>query len=257
MGDLEAALRARRDGGGKCFVPYVTGGLAAVDAGLLRRIEAAGADAIEVGIPYSDPIIDGGIIQEASRLALERGTRPSDVFAVVSEAGLGIPVAFMTYLNLVWRHGFEAFCKEAAGAGITAAIIPDLPVDEADDWREICASTGVQPVFLVAPRESEARLQAAADAAGGFVYCVSTYGVTGERGSLAPTAREVVDSMRPRTDVPLLLGVGIGSAELAAEACGFADGVIVGSAIVRRLVEGDRDGAVTLAESFRRAIPAG
>ena len=146
---------------------------------------------------------------------------------------------------------------EAAQAGISAAIVPDLPVDEADEWIASCAAAAIEPVFLVAPGETEARRRLTAERGGGFVYCVATYGVTGERGALAPTAEGVVASMRPLTDRPLLLGVGIGSPELAAQACGFADGVIVGSAIVRRLVEGDPSGALRLAEEFRAAIPLG
>ncbi len=116
--DLERALRARRDAGGRAFVPYVTGGLKAVDAALLRALADAGADAIEVGIPFSDPIMDGGVIQEASRLALEAGTRPVDVLSLVEDAGLDVPVAVMTYFNPVLRHGVETFLREAAAAGV-------------------------------------------------------------------------------------------------------------------------------------------
>jgi tryptophan synthase alpha chain len=257
VGELQAGLRARIERGGKCFVPYVTAGLPGVDAGLLRSLEGAGADAVEVGIPFSDPIMDGGVIQEASRLALERGTHPGDALALVRDAALDVPVAFMTYLNLVWHRGVDAFLAEAAGSGIRGAIVPDLPVDEADDWIRACAENGIEPVFLVAPAEAESRRRLTAERGAGFVYCVATYGVTGERGELASTAEAVVASMRPLTDHPLLLGVGIGSPEQAAQACAFADGVIVGSAIVRRLVEGDRDGAIVLAEDFRAAIPLG
>jgi tryptophan synthase alpha chain len=253
--ELEIALRKRRDGGGRCFVPYVTGGLPGVDADLLRRIEASGADAIEVGIPFSDPVMDGGVIQEASRLALEAGTRPRDVLATIREARLDVPVAVMTYLNPVWRRGSDRFLREARDAGVGGAIVPDLPVDEADEWVALCAAANVAPVFLVAPGERVERLRRTAACARGFVYCVAAYGVTGARESLAATAGEVVASMRPLTDLPLLAGVGIGTLDQAREACTFADGVVVGSALVRLLAEGDRDGAVALAAEFRRAIP--
>jgi tryptophan synthase alpha chain len=256
MADLEAALRARREGGGRGFVPYVTGGLDGVDADLLRGLAEAGADAIEVGIPFSDPVMDGGVIQEASRLALEGGARPADVLATVKEAGLEIPVAVMTYFNPVLRHGVETFLREAAEAGVAGVIVPDLPVDEARDVGRACREAGLASVLLAAPGSSIERLRSISEAARGFVYCVATYGVTGEREALAGTAEELVASLRPLTDIPLLVGVGIGTPEQAAQACRFADGVIVGSALVRHLVAGERDAALRLASAFRCAVAA-
>ncbi|MEW6058875.1 MAG: tryptophan synthase subunit alpha [Actinomycetota bacterium] len=257
MVDLEAALRERIASGGRAFVPYVTGGSPGVDPDLLRGLEEAGADAIEVGIPFSDPVMDGGVIQEASRLALEAGTRPSDILALVKEAALQTPVVVMTYLNPILRRGQLEFLAEAAAAGVSGAIVPDLPVDEAGEWVSLCAREHVAPVFLAAPCSTLDRLRAISDVSRGFVYCVSTYGVTGERDHLARTAEEVVVALRPLTDRPLLVGVGIALPEQAAEACRFADGAIVGSAIVRRLVDGDREGALELARAFRRALPRG
>jgi tryptophan synthase alpha chain len=254
--DLERALRARRDGGGRAFVPYVTGGLKGVDASLLRALADAGADAIEIGIPFSDPIMDGGVIQEASRLALEAGTRPADVLSLVERAGLDVPVALMTYFNPVLRRGVEAFLREAAAAGVGGMIVPDLPVDEAGDLAGACRAAGVAPVLLAAPGSTPERLRAIAGAGGGFVYCVATYGVTGERERLASSAEELVARARPHTDLPLLVGVGIGTPEQAARACEFADGVIVGTALVRLLLSGDRDAALELARDLRAAIPA-
>jgi tryptophan synthase alpha chain len=255
--ELEIALRKRRDGGGRCFVPYVTGGLAGVDVELLRSLEDAGADAIEVGIPFSDPVMDGGVIQEASRRALERRTSPEDVLVLVERAALGIPVAVMTYLNPVWRLGADRFLDRARGAGVSGVIVPDLPIDEAEEWIQRCGAGDVAPVLLVAPGERPERLRATAEAGRGFIYCVATYGVTGARDVLAETAAGVVASMRPLTDLPLLIGVGIASPEQARAACEFADGVIVGSAIVRPLLDGDRAAAASLAADFRAAIPEG
>ncbi len=256
MRDLETTLRSRRDPGGRAFVPYVTGGLAGVDAALLRGLEEAGADAIEVGIPFSDPVMDGGVIQEASRRALERGTHPSDVLATVEEAALSIPVVVMTYLNPVLRRGFDAFLADAVRAGVAGVIVPDLPVDEAEEWAGLCDEKGIASIFLAAPGTSTERLREVSERSRGFVYCVATYGVTGARDELSSTAEELVGALRPLTDRPLLVGVGIGTPEQAATACGFADGVIVGSALVGRLVEGDRGGALALAGAFRRALPA-
>lgn len=254
MGKLEERLRNVRDGGGRAFVPYVTGGLPGVDASLLRALADAGADAIEVGIPHSDPIMDGGVIQEASRLALEAGVRPADVVATIRDADLSVPVAVMTYANPVHRIGYGAFASMLGEAGVTGAIVPDLPVDEAEELGTAAEAQGVDVVLLAAPGTATARLEAIGAAAHGFVYCVATYGVTGARSALAGTARDLVDALRPITDLPLLVGVGIGAPEQAREACAFADGVIVGSALVDRLVEGDREGAIELARDFRAAI---
>jgi tryptophan synthase alpha chain len=252
---LEAVLRARRDGGGRAFVPYVTGGLAGVDAALLRRLQDAGADAIEVGLPFSDPVMDGGVIQEASRLALEAGARPPAVLGEIAAAELEIPVAVMTYFNPVLRHGVEVFLRDLAGSGVSGVIVPDLPVDEAGELASSCAETGIAPVLMAAPGTAPARLADIAARARGFVYCVATYGVTGERESLGGTARELVAALRAVTDLPLLVGVGIGTPEQATAACAFADGAIVGSALVRPLVRGDVEGALELAGRFRAAIP--
>jgi tryptophan synthase alpha chain len=256
MGALEERLRAVREAGAKAFVPYVTGGLPGVDAALLRGLQEAGADAIEVGIPHSDPIMDGGVIQDASRIALEHGTHPADVLAAIREAALEVPVAVMTYANPVYRHGLSTFCDEAAAAGVSGAIVPDLPVDESAGFARLASARGIDLVLLAAPGTTADRYVSIARASRGFVYCVATYGVTGARSELSVTAREVVDALRPHTDLPLLVGVGIATPEHAAEACAFADGVIVGSAIVGRLMDDGPEAALALAGRFRAAIRA-
>jgi tryptophan synthase alpha chain len=255
VADLEDALLSALDRGG-AFVPYVTGGLAAVDADLLRGLQEAGADAIEVGIPFSDPVMDGPVIQEASRRALEDGATPSSVLGTVADAGLRVPVAVMTYANPVWHAGLGAFLEACVNAGVSGAIVPDLPVDEANEWMTACAAASVAPVFLAAPGSSEPRLRAIGERSRGFVYCVATYGVTGERQRLAETAAELVGRLRPLTDRPLLVGVGIAEPSQASQACAFADGVVVGSALVRPLLDGDPAAALRLAGAFRAAIDA-
>jgi tryptophan synthase alpha chain len=255
MAALEDALRARREAGGRAFVPYVTGGFPGVDAGLLRALEAAGADAIEVGIPFSDPVMDGGVIQEASARALEAGATPSAVLDAIAAAGLRVPVAVMTYANPVHRRGARRFLAEARDAGVAGLIVPDLPVDESADLEGEAAGRGIDLVLLAAPGTTDRRLTEIARRSRGFVYCVATYGVTGARDRLEGTARAVVEALRPHTDLPLLVGVGIGTPAQAAEACAFADGVVVGSALMARLVEADPDGAVELAGAFRAAVP--
>ena len=255
MPDLEAVLRARRDAGGRLFIPYVTGGYPGVDASLLRAIQDAGADAVEVGIPFSDPVMDGGVIQEASRLALEAGARPGDILATIGEAALDVPVAVMTYVNPVYRHGFAAFLTEAEGAGVAGIIVPDLPVDEAVEWTAACADHGVASVQLAAPGTSDDRLAWIAKASTGFLYCVATYGVTGVRDELAGTARQLIERLRPITDLPLVVGVGVGTPEQAAEVGTFADGAVVGTALMAKLLEGDRAGMLGLVGEFRAALP--
>jgi tryptophan synthase alpha chain len=257
MPDLEAVLRARRDANDGAFVPYVTGGFPGVDASLLRDLEAAGADAIEVGIPFSDPVMDGGVIQEASRRALEAGAHPVDILATIAEAELEVPAVVMTYVNPVFRYGFEAFLIEAEKAGVGGVIVPDLPVDEAGEWIVGCRAHGVADVLLAAPGTAPERLARVAREARGFLYCVATYGVTGARDAIAGTARELVGQLRPLTDLPLLVGVGVATPEQAAEVATFADGAIVGSALMERLLEGDRAGFLELATAFRSALSSG
>jgi tryptophan synthase alpha chain len=256
MPDLEKALRERRDAGGRVFIPYVTGGFPGVDAALLRSLQDAGADAVEVGIPFSDPVMDGGVIQEASRLALEAGATPSRILETIAEASLDVPVAVMTYVNPVYRHGFEAFLEGAEHAGVAGIIVPDLPVDESEEWTAACASHGVASVQLAAPGSADDRLARIAQASSGFLYCVATYGVTGVRTDLAGTARELIERLRPLSDLPLVLGVGVGTPQQAAEVGTFADGAVVGTALMARLVEGDGDGMLRLAGEFRAALPA-
>jgi len=253
---LAEALPATRDAGRKVFVPYVTGGLAGVDASLLRGLRDSGADAIEVGLPFSDPVMDGPVIQEASRLALEDGATPRRVLDLVATADLDIPVAVMTYLNPVLAFGLQAFATEAMAAGVSGAILPDLPVDEAGEWLATCSVAELAPVLLAAPNSAPDRLTAVAAASKGFVYCVSTLGVTGAREDLSSAAEPVVESLRRLTGTPLLVGVGISTPEQAARACRFADGVVVGTAMVEPVLRGDRDAALRRAEAFRTAVDA-
>lgn len=247
-------LREHKDDGARSFVPYVTGGLAGVDADLLRGLEEGGADAIEVGIPFSDPVMDGPVIQEASRRALDDGATPSSVLGTVKEAGLGIPVAVMTYANPVWHAGHASFLDECVAAGVSGVIVPDLPVDEAGDWVAACETASVSPVFLAAPDTPDARLRTIADASGGFVYCVATYGVTGTRDHLAITAPQLVRRLRPATDLPLLVGVGISEPSQAGQACAFADGVVVGSALVQPLLDGEASETLRLAAALAATV---
>lgn len=252
---LETTLRSRRRSGAKVLVPYLVAGMTEDWVEALQAVVAAGADAVEVGIPFSDPMIDGPVIQEASFIALGRGTTPHQVVDAVAEARLGVPVAVMTYYNLVFRAGHRRMARSLAAAGIGGAIVPDLPLEELDPWAEEAAAAGVETVLLVTPSTPEPRVARICERSRGFVYAVARMGVTGERGSLGPSAAEVVARVRAVTDRPVCVGVGVSTPSQAVEACRTADGVVVGSAIVRRLLEhGGPDAAGELVAELRAAI---
>jgi tryptophan synthase alpha chain len=250
---LEGSLRAKRDSGRKLLLPYVTGGL----AGWVEAIEgaaAAGADGVEVGIPFSDPVMDGPVIQEASQRALAAGTTPTSVLKALSELDAGIPVSVMTYYNLVFRAGLERFAGAVREAGVNGAIVPDLPLEEAGPWCEAADRAGVETVMLAAPTASDERLQKVCARARGFVYSVGVLGVTGERRALAVTAVALARRLKAITDKPVLVGVGVSDAQQAREVVTVADGVIQGASVVRRLMDGGPDAVAAYVSEVREAI---
>jgi tryptophan synthase alpha chain len=251
---LETALRAGRDTGRKLLVPYVTGGL----PGWERVVEAvadAGADAIEVGIPFSDPVMDGPTIQAASEQALAAGATPMGIVSAMADLDVGgIPLVVMTYYNTVHHDGHERFAASLAAAGVAGAIVPDLPLEELDPWAAAADGAGVATVLLAAPTGSDERLLRICERARGWVYGVGLLGVTGERAQLARSALEIADRLKQLTDKPVLVGVGVSDPAQAAEVASVADGVIVGSALVRRLLDG---GGVEAAAAFVAELRAG
>jgi tryptophan synthase alpha chain len=252
---LESHLRARREAGHKLLVPYVTGGLGTDWLQVLHALVDAGADAIEIGIPFSDPVMDGPTIQEASRRALEQGATPAGIIAAAGADDFTIPLAVMTYTNPVAHMGFRRFAAALAGAGIAGAIVPDMPLDELDGWADAADGAGVETVLLAAPTTPDDRLRAICERSRGFVYGVALLGVTGARDHLASQAREIAARCKAVTDKPVLLGLGISNAEQAVEASSFADGVIVGSALVARLLDGGgADAAHDFIAGLRRAL---
>ncbi len=253
-GRLEATLRAGRDAGRKLLVPYLTGGLSGW-SGLLDRLAEAGADAIEVGIPFSDPVMDGPVIQRASEQALAAGATPIGIVEEIRELELSLPVAVMTYYNLIFRWGHQRAADTLAGAGVSGAIIPDLPLDEVGPWAKAADRAGVETVLLAAPTTPDERLPRICARSRGFVYGVGLLGVTGERDHLAATAVSLAGRLKEVTDLPVLIGVGISTPEQAAEACEVADGVVVGSALVRRVLDGaGPDDVAEVVASFRKAL---
>ncbi len=240
MIDLEAHLRRRRAEGRKLFVPYVSGGLDGEWVDLVRAFADAGADAIEVGIPFSDPVMDGPTIQEASVRSLERGTTPHTVVAELRGVSdeIGVPLIVMTYYNIVFRAGHRRFAQELAEASISGAILPDLPLEEVGPWAEAADEAGVATVLLAAPTAPDERLPRICERSRGFVYAVSLLGVTGERQSLATTAVGMAERLKAVTDRPVIIGIGISNAEQAREACSVADGIVMASALMRLRLDG-------------------
>ena len=254
---LEAHLRARRADGRRLLVPYVTGGLGSAWLDVVRAVVAAGADAVEIGIPFSDPMMDGRTIQEASQRALDIGATPAKVIADAGQLDVHVPLVVMTYYNPVHHAGVERFAASLADAGIDGAVVPDLPLDEIDPWAAAADAAAIETVLLAAPTTSEDRLRAICERSRGFVYGVALMGVTGERDRLAANALEMGRRCKAATDRPVLLGVGISTPEQAVSAAGAADGVIVGSALIARLLRGGGpDDAHAFVAGLRAALDA-
>lgn len=257
-GPLEAALRAKRDAGRKLLVPYLTGGLGSDWTETVRAVADAGADAIEIGIPFSDPVMDGPVIQEASDRALRAGATPASVLDELRDIDAGVPLAVMTYYNIAFRMGHERFAASLADSGVAAAILPDLPLEEVGPWARAADAGGVETVLLAAPTAPDERLPRVCARARGFVYAVGLLGVTGERDELAASSLVIARRLKAVTDKPVLVGVGVSNAEQAVETCTVADGVVVGSAVVRRVLDGaGPTGVGEFVAGLRAAIDAG
>lgn len=254
-GRLESHLRAIRDTGRKALVPYITGGYPGWEDAI-RAAAANGADAIEIGIPFSDPVMDGPIIQQASQAALEAGTTPHSVLEAVPGLDVGIPLVVMTYYNLVHHDGHRRFAHRMVEAGISGCILPDLPLEESEPWTRAADHEGIETVMLAAPTAPDERLPRIAARARGFLYSVGLLGVTGERESLAASATALASRLKAITDVPVLVGVGVSNAQQAFEASRVADGVIQGASVVRRLIESGPDAVGEYVAEVRAAIDA-
>jgi tryptophan synthase alpha chain len=254
-GPLEAVLRGKRAAGRKLLVPYVTGGYPGWEDAI-RAAAANGADAIEIGIPFSDPVMDGPVIQQASQAALDAGTTPASVLERVPDLDIEIPLLVMTYYNLVHHDGHRRFAHRLVEAGVAGCILPDLPLEESEPWCRAADHEGVETVMLAAPTAPEERLPRIAARARGFVYSVGLLGVTGERDALAASATALAARVKAITDVPVLVGVGVSNAEQAYQATRVADGVIQGASVVRRLIEHGAEAVGEYVAEVRRAIDA-
>lgn len=236
-GPMEQRLRTVRDGGRKLLIPYLTGGLGPWTE-LVRAVADAGADAVEIGIPFSDPVMDGPTIQVASERALAAGTTPESIFTGLRGLDAGVPVLGMTYYNLVFHMGEERFAGQMAEAGFSGMILPDVPLEEQGPWRAAADVAGIETVMLAGPITPDDRLQRVCDASRGYVYGVNLMGVTGERQSLGAQAATLAGRLKAVTDKPVVMGFGISTPEQAVEVARVSDGVIVGTALVRRILDG-------------------
>jgi tryptophan synthase alpha chain len=241
LDELFADCRAQRRA---ALIGYLPAGYPTVDgsAQLLNAVLDAGADLVEIGLPYSDPVLDGPTIQAATQTALSGGTRIRDVLGVVERvASGGGRAVIMTYFNPVLRYGVDAFSRDLAAAGGLGLITPDLIPDEAQEWLEASATHGLDRIFLVAPSSTEERIARTAQASSGFLYAAAVMGVTGARDAVGPAANDLVTRCRPHTQLPIGLGLGVRSGEQAATVAGFADAVIVGSALVSAAGKGEKE----------------
>ncbi len=244
---LSTTLAAAKAEDRAALIAYLPAGFPTVDGGIkaVKAFIAGGADVVEIGLPHSDPVLDGPVIQTADDIALRGGVRIADVMRTVREAyeATGVPILVMTYWNPIDRYGVERFTAELAEAGGAGCILPDLPVQESALWREHAEKHGLATVFVVAPSSQDARLATITAAGSGFVYAASLMGVTGTRASVGAQSQELVGRTRATTDLPVCVGFGVSNAEQAAEVAGFADGVIVGSAFVKAILDAPDEAA--------------
>ncbi|HVF52764.1 MAG TPA: tryptophan synthase subunit alpha [Actinomycetota bacterium] len=254
MTALLSHLRERIGAGRKLLVPYLMGGVPDL-VGWARAVRAIAplADVIEVGLPYSDPLMDGPVIAAAGQRALNASIGPIDVLNAEIDSDM-TPRVVMTYYNPIHRVGEEVFCAVARGSGYTGLIVPDLPLEESQSLRDAAAANELAWIALVAPTTSLERAARIAKSATGFLYAVSSLGVTGERTSLSERAAGVVEICREVSDLPVVVGIGITTPEQARAVVEFADGVVIGSAVVRLLAEQGDGAAVRFIEELREAL---
>jgi tryptophan synthase alpha chain len=252
-----AAYAAARAEGRAALVGYLPAGFPSYDGcvAALTAMVDAGVDVVEVGLPYSDPVLDGPTIQAAADIALHNKTRPADVLRTVEAvAGTGAAVVVMTYWNPVLRYGVERFARDLAAAGGSGLITPDLIPDEAHEWLAASDDVGLERIFLVAPSSSADRIKLTTQACRGWVYAASTMGVTGTREATSAVAPALVERVRAVSDLPVGVGLGVSNGAQAAEVAAYADGVIVGSAFVRRLFDAGPAGCGELAAELAAGV---
>jgi tryptophan synthase alpha chain len=249
MTSVSDCFKSLRDRAECALIPFITAGDPdlGTTARALRVLAQSGADLIELGVPYSDPLADGPVIQAAATRALQKGVKLEDVLGIVQEVGKEIktPIILFTYYNPIFYRGIAAFLQQIAEAGVKGLVVPDLPLEEAQSLLEPAAALGIDVTLLVAPTSPRERIQAIAQQSQGFIYLVSVTGVTGMRSQVATRVEELLESLRSVTDKPIGVGFGISQPEQALQVKQWgADAVIVGSAFVKRLAEGTSEQAL-------------
>ncbi|MHA6759215.1 tryptophan synthase subunit alpha [Streptacidiphilus sp. PAMC 29251] len=263
---LDTTLAAAKAENRAALIGYLPAGFPSI-AGATDAVQAlidGGVDVVEIGLPHSDPVLDGPVIQTADDIALRNGIRTRDVLETVRQvtsANPSVPVLVMTYWNPVDRYGAARFAADLAAAGGAGCILPDLPVEESSAWTEAAAELGLATVFVVAPSSRDQRLALITASGTGFVYAAAVMGVTGTRNQVGEMAEDLVKRTRATTELPVCVGLGVSTAAQAAEVAAFADGVIVGSAFVQRMLDAAsaeagyaavRELAAELAEGVRK-----
>lgn len=240
----------------KAFIPFVTAGDPDIETTeqLILKMAAAGADLIEIGIPFSDPIAEGPVIQEADERALSGGVTTDDIFRMVERirGEVPIPIAFMTYANPIYTYGAERFMANCRKAGIDAVIVPDVPFEEKAELKPFCDQYGITLISMIAPTSKE-RIHKIAEEAEGFIYCVSSMGVTGVRSEISPAVKDMIRLVKEVKDIPCAIGFGISTPEQAYQMTSIADGVIVGSAIIKIIAQYGVD-CVPYVEEYVRSM---
>lgn len=258
----EAFARAKAENRG-ALMPYITAGDPSLDAtlGILLALERAGADLIELGIPYSDPLADGPVIQLAAQRALVAGTKIAGIAAMIRryrDAGGTLPVVLMTCYNPILSYGLDRFAADFAAAGADGVLVTDLPPVESEEWVPIAQANGLATIFLVAPTTPPERIHLATELTTGFVYAVARAGVTGTRTELPPDLAQLVANIRANTDLPVAVGFGVSTADHVRAVCRLADGAIVGSALVKVIAQyGQSEELAARVEEFVRELAAG
>ena len=230
------------------LVGYITAGFPNKDRciEIVKAMKSGGVDLIEVGFPYSDPVMDGPIIQRASEVAIANGINAKDVLETVSKvAALGIPVVVMTYWNPIEKYGLEKFSKDLKSAGGLGLITPDLTIEEAEEWNKNAQSYDLAKIYVLAPSSSEERLPLVAGNCSGFIYAASLMGVTGTRNSVSDDARKLVERIKKVSELPVAVGLGVSNGDQAKSVSEYSDGVIVGSAFLK-IIQEERDFEVAL-----------
>lgn len=239
----------------KAFIPFITAGDPCIEVmeKLVHAMAKAGADLIELGIPFSDPVAEGPVIQEADYRALSAGTTTDQIFEMVERIRKvnNTPIAFMTYMNPIFTYGTERFLKNCKKSGIDALIVPDVPFDEREELKPFCDQYGVTLISMIAPTSKD-RIRMIAKEAEGFIYCVSSMGVTGIRSEIGSEVEEMIRLVKEVKDIPCAIGFGISTPEQAAKMAKFSDGVIVGSAIVKIVAQYGKDCVLYVEEYVRR-----